>query len=83
MPKPSTPPSESDIAFCLKALRAMGVPADRLAPGCTIGRHKWAGRGFVSGTMGRCEVHAVSDTRLARIGRDLKSLFETLTPTEL
>lgn len=83
MPKKSTPPSEADIAFALKALRALGTPADRLAPGCTVGRHKWPGRGFVSGAMGRCAVHVVSETRLARVGRELRALFETLTPTEL
>ena len=48
-----------------------------------MGRHKWPGRGYVSGTMGRCKTHIVSDARIARHGRELKRISETLTPEEL
>lgn len=82
-PKPENMPTEADIAVAVRALRALGVPAQNLKPGPTVGRHKWPGRGYVSGTMGRCKTHIVSDARIARLGRELKRISTTLTPEEL
>jgi hypothetical protein len=65
----------------LRALKAFGIPIERLREGRCIGAHKWPGVGIVTGTVGDVTERRFSSAKLDRLGRLLLEATTALQDT--